>query len=56
MGNFEEKNNEDKEEMALFGSEDAEQIRILGCWLGPKADKLEKAFRILMGKMPNTTP
>ena len=38
MGNWEEKNNEDNEEMALFGLEDTEQIRILGCWLGPKAD------------------
>ena len=36
MEKFEEKNNTDKEEKALFGSEEAEEIRMLGCWLGPK--------------------
>ena len=38
MAEFEERNNDDKEERALFGSPEAEEIRMLGCWLGNKED------------------
>ena len=38
MSQFEEKNNEDKEEVAVFGTSEAEEIRMLGSWLGPKGD------------------
>ena len=38
MGEFEERNNEDKEEKLLFGEEESEDIRMLGCWMGWKKD------------------
>ena len=38
MSQFEEKNNEDKEEVAVFGTSEAEEIRLLGSWLGPEED------------------
>ena len=38
MSQFEEKNNEDKEEVAVFGTSETEEIRMLGSWLGPKED------------------
>ena len=38
MESFEQKNNEDKEEKAFFGTTEADEIRRLGCWLGPKQD------------------
>ena len=45
MEKFEEKNNTDKEEKALFGSEEAEETRMLGCWLGPKKDLMNRKKR-----------
>ena len=39
MESFEQKNNEDKEEKAVFGTTKADEIRRLGCWLGPKQDE-----------------
>lgn len=38
MGRWEERNNEDKEEELEFGEEEAEEIRMLGSWIGPEAD------------------
>ena len=38
MGKFEERNNDAKEERLKFGTEEAGEIRILGCWMGPKED------------------
>ena len=38
MNEFEEKNNDDKEEWLQFGSNEAEEIRMLGCWVGAKAN------------------
>lgn len=38
MGEFEEKNNEDKEEEHMFGKEECDGTRMLGCWMGPKED------------------
>ena len=33
---FEQRNNEDKEEKAVFGTTEADETRMLGCWLGHK--------------------
>ena len=38
MESFEQKNNEDKEEKAIFGTTEADEIRMLGCRLGHKQD------------------
>ena len=38
MEEFEEKNNEDKEEILEFGSEEGKKIRMLGSWIGPEED------------------
>ena len=38
MNKFEERNNDDKEEELLFGSEESGQIRMLGSWMGWKSD------------------
>ena len=38
MEEFEEKNNEDKEEILVFGSEEGKKIRMLGSWIGPEED------------------
>ena len=38
MLRFEERNNEDKEEEVIFGTEDSGKTRMLGTWLGPKED------------------
>ena len=38
MAEFEERNNDDKEERAVFGTDEADLIRMLGCWLGSKED------------------
>ena len=46
MGDFEERNNDDKEEALVFGSEESGDIRLLGCWMGWKQDvekRLERA-------------
>ena len=38
MNKFEERNNEDKEEQVVFSNEEANGIRMLVSWLGPKED------------------
>ena len=38
LNEFEERNNDDKEEWLQFSSNEAEEIRMLGCWVGAKAD------------------
>ena len=38
MSNFEEKNNDDKEEELIFGSEEGRATRMLGSWMGAEED------------------
>ena len=38
MGEWEERNNEEKEEVLEFGTEAEGEIRVLGSWLGEEAD------------------
>lgn len=38
MGRFEERNNDGKEEVLDFGTEEAEGVRMLGSWVGWKKD------------------
>ena len=38
MGRWEERNNEDKEERLVFGTEEGEGKRVLGSWIGSDAD------------------
>ena len=38
MAEFEEQNNDDEEEKAVFGTDEADLIRMMGCWLGSKED------------------
>ena len=38
MGRWEERNNEDKEEVLEFGTEEGDEVRILGRWMGEKED------------------
>ena len=38
MGRCEERNNEDKEEVLEFGTEEGDEVRILGSWMGEKED------------------
>ena len=45
MDKFEERNNEDKEEEIVFGSEDSNKIRILGSYLGPLEDGKQRLKR-----------
>ena len=45
MDKFEERNNEDKEEEIVFGTEDSNKIRILGCYLGPTEDVRQRVKR-----------
>ncbi|MCP3663298.1 MAG: hypothetical protein GY696_12525, partial [Gammaproteobacteria bacterium] len=45
MGWYEEKNNEDKEEEILFGTEEGGKIRMLGTWLGPEEDIKQRKKR-----------
>ena len=35
MSRFEERNNDDKEEELIFGTEESNKIRVLGSYLGP---------------------
>ena len=42
---FEERNNEDKEEVAVFGTTEAEKIRMLRSWLCPKEDMKNRKGR-----------
>ena len=45
MNRFEEKNNDDKEEEVIFGTEDSNKIRMLGSWLGPAEDIKQRKKR-----------
>ena len=38
MGTYEERTNDDKEETLIFAEDESEDIRMLGCWMGPSAD------------------
>ena len=38
LNEFEERTNDDEEEWLEFGSNEAEEIRMLGCWVGANAD------------------
>ena len=38
MGRWEERNNEDKGEVLEFGTEEGDEVRILGSWMGEKED------------------
>ena len=38
MGKFEERNNEDKEEVIVFGDRDSGGIRVIRSWMGPEED------------------
>ena len=45
MSRFEEKNNDDKEEEIVFGTEESNKIRMLGSWLGPEEDIKQRKKR-----------
>ena len=45
MGRWEERNNDDKEEKLVFGTEEGGEIRVLGSWLGAEADKRNRIKR-----------
>ena len=45
MGSFEERNNDDKEEGLVFGSEESGGVRMLGCWMGWKEDVAQRLSR-----------
>ena len=49
MNRWEERNNEDKEEVLDFGTEEGEEIRVLGSWVGMDADvknRIKRAGRL----------
>ena len=45
MAAFEEKNNDDKEEELIFGTEEGEKIRMLGSYIGRKEDVKQRVKR-----------
>ncbi len=45
MNMFEERNNEDIEEILNFGKEDSKKIRMLGCYMGEKEDTKQRKKR-----------
>ena len=45
MGRWEERNNDDKEERLVLGTEEGGEIRVLGSWLGAEADKKNRIKR-----------
>ena len=45
MGKFEERNNDDKEEILEFGTEESNKIRMLGVWLGEEEDIKQRLKR-----------
>ena len=53
MGQWEERTNESKEEVLEFGTETGEEIRVLGSWVGTKADVKNRIKRAggLWGKV-----
>ena len=45
MSRFEERNNEDKEEVLEFGTEEGAEVRMLGCWMGWEKDVQNRIAR-----------
>ena len=45
MSMFEERNNEDKEEILDFGTEEGDKIRVLGCYMGEEVDLRQRIKR-----------
>ena len=45
METFEERNNNNKEETLVFGSEEGKEIRMLGCWMGAEEDIKQRKKR-----------
>ena len=45
MGRWEERNNDDKEERLVFGTEEGGDVRVLGSWLGAEADRRNRIRR-----------
>ena len=45
MGRWEERNNDDKEERLVFGTEEGGEVRVLGSWLGAEADRRNRIRR-----------
>jgi hypothetical protein len=45
MSKWEERNNEDKEEVLEFGTEEGSEIRVLGSWVGMEADVRQRIRR-----------
>ena len=45
MNRFEERNNDEKEEEIVFGTEDSKNIRVLGSYLGPAEDIKQRVKR-----------
>ena len=45
MSRFEERNNDDKEEELIFGTDESNEIRILGSYLGPAEDVRQRLKR-----------
>ena len=45
MGHFEERNNDDKEEICDFGTAESNNIRMLGVWLGEEEDVRQRLKR-----------
>ena len=55
MGNWEERNSDDKEEELKFDTEEGAEIRVLGSWIGTKQDIKNRKTRAgkLWGKVKN---
>ena len=45
MASLEERNNDDKEERLIFGEEEGDKIRMLGCYIGVQEDLSQRAKR-----------
>ena len=45
MGMFEERNNDDKEELLIFGEEEGDKVRMLGCYIGVNEDLKQRVKR-----------
>ena len=51
MNQFEERNNDDKEEVLDFGTEEGDKIRMLGCYVGAEVDVRQRIKRAGMAWM-----
>ena len=60
MNDFEERHNDDKEEWLQFGSNEAEKIRMLGCWVGAKEEVKNRKKELMVSgpseKQPQRKP